>query len=287
MTKYGALRFYNRGEKGDEMYYELYADRLFFINFIMNLYLLLLVNEGMFRTATRKRLILGAAIGACCYFLPFLCPGPLWLRMIPGFLTGSSLMLTVTFPIKTFAGYWRTMRALFLYSVCLGGTILLLQRMFPGMRKNMVGIWSVPSLGILLFPLMRGLLGGKRKNGPWCQVTLVGKGSKMKVNAMVDTGNSLREPISGFPVSIVDQSIVYGIWGEEPGWYRAIPYHSIGKKRGILRGYLLPEMRIEVNGVEKVCSNSYLAVCQEYLTEERDDTGAPIKMILHPDLLGK
>lgn len=287
LTKYGVARFYNKVEKGDGMYYELYVDRLFLVNFMMNLYLLILVNEGMFRTATRKRLIGGATIGACCYFIPFLCPGPLWIRMIPGFLVSSSLMLMVTFPIKTFRGYWQTMRILFLYSLCLGGTILLFWRLFPGMRRKMMGFLSIPGLGILFFPLIRGCLRGKKRSGHWCYVTLVGKKSKMKVNALVDTGNSLREPISGFPVSIVDQSIVHGIWGEEPKWYRAIPYHSIGRKRGILKGYLLPEMRIEVNGVEKVCPNSYLAVCEEYLTEERDDTGARIKMIVHPDLLEK
>ncbi len=41
------------------MHYELYVDSLFFLNFIMNLYLLILVNRSTFRTATPGRIASG------------------------------------------------------------------------------------------------------------------------------------------------------------------------------------------------------------------------------------
>lgn len=96
-------------------------------------------------------------------------------------------------------------------------------------------------------------------------------------------GNSLIEPISGKPVSVIEHSLVTKLWEEEPRIFRAIPYHSIGKRHGILKGYLLPELRIERNGVTKICRDVYIAVCEEYLmSEENEDVS--VKMILNPRL---
>mgnify|MGYP002508175974 CR=1 FL=1 len=47
----------------------LYVDSLFFLNFIMNLYLLILVNRSTFRTATPGRIAAGAALGAAGFLL--------------------------------------------------------------------------------------------------------------------------------------------------------------------------------------------------------------------------
>ena len=57
------------------MHYELYVDSLFLVNFVMNLYLLLLVDRSTFRTATRRRLLLGAAAGGVLGIVPLLLPG--------------------------------------------------------------------------------------------------------------------------------------------------------------------------------------------------------------------
>ena len=61
------------------MRYELYVDSLLLINFVMNLYLLMLVSRSSLCTATPGRLLLGALFGAVSYFLPFFLPGPPWL----------------------------------------------------------------------------------------------------------------------------------------------------------------------------------------------------------------
>jgi len=79
--------------------------------------------------------------------------------------------------------------------------------------------------------------------------------------------------------------VLTGIWQEPPILYRAIPYHSIGKKNGILKGYLVQEIRIETGGVTKICKDTYIAVCEEYITSEENDGGNQVKMILNPRLL--
>ena len=45
------------------MHYELYIDSLFFLNFIMNLFLLFLVDRSTLRMASPGRMAAGAAVG--------------------------------------------------------------------------------------------------------------------------------------------------------------------------------------------------------------------------------
>ena len=95
--------------------------------------------------------------------------------------------------------------------------------------------------------------------------------------------NSLVEPISGKPVSVVEQAIIAGLWKDD-ALYRVIPYHSVGKKRGILKAYCLPELRIEIGGILKSCEDIYVAVCEECVSSQESEMN-PIRMILNPDIL--
>lgn len=267
------------------MYYELYVDSLFLVNFVMNLYLLLLVNRSLFRTATRKRLILGAATGALLYFLPFFCIGPLWIKQLLGIPFGGIVMIGVAFRVRSIRTFFKILEKMLLYSVLMGGTILLIIKKLPWLERRIVGVWGILGMGALLYLLFGYLMDRKMQADGLCKVTLSCKGSKITVTALVDSGNSLVEPISGKPVSIIEKDIISSLWGEEPFLYRAIPYHSIGKKRGILKGYLLPEMQIEVEGATKICKEVYVAVCEEYITSAESNGESHVKMILNPSLL--
>lgn len=266
------------------MYYELYADSLFLVNFVMNLYLLLLVNKSFFRTATRRRLILGAAIGAVLYFLPFLGIGPWWFRFAVGAMLGSSAMIAVAFRVRSLHTFFRILESILMYSILMGGGMLLLKRI-PWMKQRMMGVWGVLGFGAVIYLLLGYLM--ERRNGQTalCKATLCCEDSRVTVTALLDSGNSLVEPISGKPVSVLERDVILSLWKEEPRLYRAIPYHSIGKKRGILKGYLLPEMQIEVDGVTKICKESYIAVCEEYIASGGNGAGGHVKMILNPGLL--
>lgn len=259
------------------MYYELYVDSLFLVNFVMNLYLLLMVDGRLFRTATRKRILLGAAVGAILYFLPFFIPGPVWLKYVIGMSIGGIAMLLITFRIRSVTGFWHVFECFLMCSVLMGSVMLLMKRM-PMFRQWMGCIWGILGVGALIYLSAAYRRGSLRQNGTLCRVTLVHKGNKISVTALIDSGNSLTEPISGKSVAVIEEDLVRKLWGEEPHLYRAIPYHSVGRSKGILKGFLLQEMQIETDGVVKVCKDVYVAVCEEYITEH-------VKMILNPALL--
>lgn len=267
------------------MYYELYVDRLFLVNFAMNLYLLLLTNRSLYCPAARMRVISGALLGAGFYFLQFFCVGPPWLRTLMGCLPGMVVMLLFTFRIRSVRSFLEVAEKLVMYAVLMGGTMLLLAKKVRWLGTRMAGIGGILGLGALLYLLFGYLCERKRRTKGLCRVTLINKGVQLTVTALMDSGNGLVEPISGKPVCVIEQGILEKLLDMDNHLYRAIPYHSIGKRRGILKGYTVPEIRIELDGVTKICKNTYVAVCEEYISHTRDEGDCQVKMILHPDLL--
>lgn len=267
------------------MRYELYADSLLLLNFVMNLYLLILVDRSTLRTATGRRLLLGAAFGAVCYFLPFIWAAPPVLKLSVGFLAGTAGMLLLAFPVKGFRMFLKLLKYLMLYSVGMGGGMLLLLRVLGRLGISASGILILMGTGGILFLFLRHFSTERSRKHYICRATLVCGGGSMTVNALIDSGNSLTEPISGKPVSVVDEKVLRGIRKNETSGYRVIPYHSIGRKHGILQGYLLPELQLEIDGMVKCFHNVYVAAG----TEEISDGAAAdsVKMIINPLLLAE
>lgn len=278
------------------MYYEVYADSLFLINFVMNLYLLILVNHSSFHTASLRRLLLGAGAGACFCLLPFLGGGVLWIKQIPAYLLGTLVMVLISFPVRNVKAFFRILEKLFFSALLLGGILLLLIKYFPGIRLHMSGISGVMGAGAVVFLMLRKsylreqgypswqncLRGTRGADGSICRATLIRGGERMTVDALLDSGNSLIEPISGKPVCIVEASVWERLRGEETEGFRAVPYHSIGKKRGILQGYLLQELQLELGGLMKVFRNVYVAISEEELS---GTAGGSVKLIVNPMLI--
>lgn len=282
LTKSMTASPYNNCEKGDVMYYEVYVDSIFLMNLVMNFYLLLLVNHSTFHTATCKRLLSGAVVGAVFAVLPLFIGGLVWLRLFIGALVGTIAMVLTAFPVKSVRAMWSILEKLLLYSFLMGGALLFLIRCVPFIRRWATGIFGVLGAGaVVCAALLYYKECENRKNqDSLCHATLIQKNVRMTVAALVDSGNSLIEPISGKPVCIIEQGVFNSLWkGEEP-LYRAVPYHSIGRKKGILQGYLLSELQLELGGMVKSFKDVYVAVCEEKISDG-------VGMIVNPMLFQK
>ena len=95
------------------MRYELYVDSLFLMNFVMNLYILILVNRSTLRTATPGRLLAGAIVGGGGYLLPFIIGGPIPFRLLLGAATALG-MLPISFPIKGLKNFMKLVRLIWI-----------------------------------------------------------------------------------------------------------------------------------------------------------------------------
>ena len=85
----------------------------------------------------------------------------------------------------------------------------------------------------------------------------------------------------------MEEKIVRGLWGKSMKGFRAIPFHSVGQNHGILEGYLLPGLSLEMNGVRKELKDVYIAVSREALHPSQGTGDSSIKMIVNPLLLSE
>lgn len=263
------------------MYYEIYLDRLFLVNFVMNLFCLGLTDLTYLKTASRRRIIAGAALGGALSLLPFLLPGRAWWKMAAGFLASMAGMIPVTFRTSGFRAFWQALQRLFLCSFLLGGGLLFLVGRLPKFRRFLTSMMGVLGIAALLFMEISYLVEKNGERRDLCRVRLKGNGRTVEVGALVDSGNSLVEPVSGKPVCVLQKSVFDRLWeGASPEGFRLIPYHSVGRPHGMLSGYLIPEMEIEWQGTVRNRRNVYVGLCEEPVSG-----GEGVEMLLHPMVL--
>jgi len=246
---------------------EIYWDIAFLKMAMFNACTLRLTNELVWNGAKRRRIVAGALTGAALSVLVLLAPICIWVKL-PAELLCFACMAWITFPIKTMQGGLKLLESYLACSVCWAGGMILIQRSV----RHLWG-WSMNAgMVLILEPLM--LYGGvtwirmgrKRSRREGVATIVIGE-KKMAVKALVDSGNFLTEPISGKPVCVLDGREAQKLWGEED-LFRVIPWHGIGEKRGILKGYPVPELQLELGGLVKTLHNVYVAVVPEKMAKE-------------------
>lgn len=146
----------------------------------------------------------------------------------------------------------------------------------------------------IAFKVVKGKLS---KKDMFCQVTIFLKEKTKTIKAFIDTGNLLKDPISGMPVMIVEwvelegiipkeillhineilegknTDILSQISTEHSLKFRLIPFSSLGKQNGLLLGFLADKLEIEINESKKKLSNIIIGIYEKSLTKNGAYTG--------------
>lgn len=221
-------------------------------------------------------------MGASGALVPLLGMGPPAARAALGILLGTAGMLCAAFPVRGLRMLLKLLERLALYTFGLGGGLLFLFRLFPSARGAMASVPGVLGAGAVFLLLYWRFREGIGTGEGLCRAVLRRGGERAETVALIDSGNSLIEPISGKPVCVADRELYDRLWQGEEAGFRAVPYHSVGRKRGILRAYLLPELSVEAGGMEIRLADVYIAVADEGIGGADDKS---VKMIIHPGLL--
>ena len=115
-----------------------------------------------------------------------------------------------------------------------------------------------------------------------CKVIIESAGVQTMVTALIDTGNSLTEPVSKRPVCLMEEELLARITLENPLFLRAIPFRSVGCEQGLLYGVQIPKLIITCD------EDTYVAmdvICAG--VGHRLSSGHAYQMILHPALVTK
>ena len=190
------------------MYYEVYVDVLFVENLWVNVCLLLLTSRLMGYQTDRKRIAAGAALGSMGACL--LETGSAYLTTAGWFL---GTILTAAVMIRTAYGkrntYIKCLVVLYLEGWLLGGPIRYLEQFCVPAGFMMAG-GSMVLAGILL-AVEWVLVKLRKREDIICPVALYLGEASISTEGLVDTGNSLRDPVSGRPVSVCTEPVLQAL----------------------------------------------------------------------------
>lgn len=230
------------------VFLEIYLDLAIFLNFLVDFLLLLGTNRLSGLSPAPGRCALGAAVGAV-YSGACFVPGLAFLRELHWRAVSLGLMGAAAFGISRSAGK-RTVVFLLL-SMALGGVALTLGRGdFWGLAMGLGLVWLLCQAGL------GGALPAKR----YVPVRLRYGDRTAEVMALWDTGNTLRDPITGESVLIVSGKIAEKLTGLTmsqlrdpldtlarrpiPG-LRLIPCRTVGQRCAMLLGIRLEQVVID------------------------------------------
>ena len=282
-------------------------------NFLFDCLLLWATAEVTRAATSRGRVLYAAGLGTLYFLLYVLAQAGLVpfygvLRWIPVVLLVSALMLLVAF------GPLRPRRMLVVaahfYGVGFVAAGAGMAASFligsPAQPDALAGFLAASGVILLVAELGWGVVQRRIWQQLYHMPLEVRFGQQVcRVQALVDTGNRLRDPLSGVPVVVVEGDTVRRLLPDylqpavasmETGdlaavsrllaseqWssrFRVIPFASIGREHGLLVGFRPDEVRVVVDGRAVPVGPCILGLCRGPL----DPEGA-YQALIHPDLV--
>ncbi|MCI8293541.1 MAG: sigma-E processing peptidase SpoIIGA [Hespellia sp.] len=264
------------------MYYEIYIDVLFLVNFMMDTFLLLLAGKILKCKVTFGRIILGALVGAglFCVLLVIPVPSPV-IKIILSHMAVNSCMVAIAFQIKKWKLFLKAILLLYICTFLMGG---ILQWLHPYVRTGSVFF----AAAVLSYFLIKGIwafvTGLLTEQQQMYKVILYMGNRKCNVTAWMDTGNGLRDPLSGQPVHILARALADTLFEDQKlEGIRYIPFRTI-QGDGVI-----PVIRIEKMCVftgkesreEVWIKGPVIGISKECIFEQEE-----YQMLLNPEILG-
>ncbi len=288
----------------------VYIDVLFAINLIINYLLLLATSKIAKQEASFLRLILGALAGALyavCMFFPQIKA----LYTVAAKIAVSFILVAITFTIRRVKVFLKTVALFYITSFIFGGISLGIFY-FTGAGRG-----TIISNGVFYYNLpLRQLIISTAI--AYCAVRCIWKiyksdkmrdyrkihihfnGKSIALNALIDTGNMLSEPITRTPVVVAEFERLKGIFpdafnevytryrsspesiilNEEisdiSSRLRIIPYSSLGETEGLLIGFKPDAVKIG----KLVTDNIIIGIYGSSLSRNKD-----YDALLNPEII--
>lgn len=245
-------------------------------------YVLLKLSGCMMKKRAKEiRLILGAFLGSLISLIvQIFLPGRLG---IIGLFPTGIVMLIVSFRIRDVKELLQSFAALFLISILMGGVCAFFCSRVTGggayLTISLLGmLWFLYLFVRKGFEVMKEFLLHRSQNTDVC---LKVQGKKAYCKGFWDSGNSLKDPITGKAVVLLEKSILekYQIPIPVKG-FRVIPFHSVGMENGVLKGFVADELTVyDEKGYERCFRKIVVAIYEGRLSLKEE-----YQMILSPHL---
>lgn len=249
----------------------IYIDIVLIENLIMN-YIILLTTGIVLKTKIKHlRLIAGSLVGAIYTVLTYIVTIKIYSNFFFKILL-SVIIIYIAFYPQNVKQMWKQLIVFYLISFVFGGAafaliyivkpqdILMKNGLFLGtypLKTVMLSAIVAFAIIIVTFKIVKSKIS---KKDMYKEVMISVEGKKIYINAMIDTGNLLKEPITGKPVIVMEHTCLYEILPKEilnnidkilggdfsnvkdeiKNKYitklKFIPFSSLGKQNGMLLG---------------------------------------------------
>lgn len=193
------------------------------------------------------------------------------------------LLLKAAFSFRTKEMVVKTYTCMNGYGLLLGGMAGCLSGYLPGMQKDL-RTWKILLSGTITTALISLYLYFRKKGREgrmFYMVKLDFYGEVLSCRGLADSGNSLYEPYGRRPVSILEKQAAGYLADRVPPEKRyLVPFHSIGKKHGLLHAVELPQMEVDDGEEKRVFRKVVVAFTEDVLTKKGD-----YQVILHPEFV--
>jgi sigma-E processing peptidase SpoIIGA len=261
---------------------EIYWDSLFLMNMLINWGVLKLLQKRFAISANNIRMGIASFVGGVAYVIVLIC----W--------EGNGicqLLATLCSVVLVACIYLEKRKRWLLKKVCIYGLLytFVISGVLRVVLKQFQHMWrrTVSAEWILIGVFLCVKIGEwyiereqKEKRRSLHSVILESAGAQISVKALLDTGNRLVEPISGKPVCIVDEEILAKLTLENPLFFRAIPFRSVGCEHGMVYGVQIPKIHIEEEGKTYIITDVVCAGTGHKLSARNE-----YQMIIHPGVL--
>ena len=268
------------------MYYKLYIDSVFILQMTSNLYLLSLAGKILKCTATHRRIWMGAVFGAALICIVIMVPvGTVGIRILVSAIPVSICMLRAAFRIRHGK---KLIHASLVMAGCgffLGSVMIWILNRLRTILRGRVSLLIALVTGYLSYQILFRMIVVMQRRKENClrtvSVYVPELQQQVRIQALLDTGNHLTDPLNGAPVNLISVRAAEQVKSAfRPEKYHVIPFSSVGKEKGVLSAYELPELIIEERGQTVRKERVIVAICNTGIPEE-----SIYQMILHPRLL--
>lgn len=262
----------------------IYLDTLIFINTVID-YLILSLSLRIVRyQAPLFRVIISALIGGFSSVYILVEGSNFLLDILFKFLS-SLLIILITLGFCKIKVFLKLLFVFFgLTLLYCGGLLFICENKsgLPVYEENLTGYFDIPIIYIILFTavfysFMWAFAKVRRKDisSMFCLVEIFIDDNSIKVNAMIDTGNSLEDPISSSPVIIIDKEKYKSLFSKINNIdlqrrKRVIPIKTVGNT-GLLNAVRCDRLKITLDGKRYEYQNVIVA---ESLTDLDSNTQA-------------
>ena len=197
----------------------IYIDIILMENLIMNFIILYATGLVLKRKIKNIRLILASLLGAVYSLLAYISTFEIYTNMILKIIL-SILIVYIAFNAQNVKQIGKDLLLFYLISFVCGATFALIYIIKPQdiLMKNGLFLGTYPLKTVILgaiiafvivitaFKIVKSKFSAKDM---YCKIKIKLNEKQIETNAMIDTGNLLKEPITNTPVIVVEHTLLY------------------------------------------------------------------------------